>query len=530
MAYNNRQKILYIISWFKEHGYTDNFIIGLLGNIQTETASSFDPKQVQLSYLRKYNITSTEYIAKADDGTWLDAQGRDFCNDRIGTGLCQWTSVGRKTGLYNYAKSVGKSVGDLQVQCEWINTEINSTGYATCRKANAENWTFEECARTICEQYERPASMTKDEQTKATAIQTRISNARAIKEEFFKETPVAKKKVSIMLDAGHDGKRNQSPVFPSYYESVAMFKLQGFLKKELESRGFAVGITRTSLNEVKDVVARGKASKGYDLFISLHSNACGTESVDRVSGIFLANDDTTGIDEQSKKVSELLTEVVKNTMGITQKSQNYYKLAGYDRNGNGITTDDDYYGVLYGCHSVGTAGIILEHSFHTNKKSAMWLYDESNLKALAVAESNALSMLYYGASESTPSDTAETPVTPTEEVKPSISYTTTHKVVKGDTLYAIARKYNTTVSEIMALNPIIVNKASIQVGWVLTIPTNTDEQPQVKTYVVEKGDGLIKIANKLKSQGIDVKWQDIANANGLKIPYTIKTGQVLIIP
>ena len=42
--------------------------------------------------------------------------------------------------------------------------------------------------------------------------------------------------------------------------------------------------------------------------------------------------------------------------------------------------------VIRGAVGVGTVGIIIEHSFHTNKKSCDWLLNEYNLGQLAKAE------------------------------------------------------------------------------------------------------------------------------------------------
>lgn len=47
-----------------------------------------------------------------------------------------------------------------------------------------------------------------------------------------------------------------------------------------------------------------------------------------------------------------------------------------------------------------------------------------------------------------------------------------HLVTRGDTLSAIAKKYGTTISEIMSLNPIIKDRNLIITGWNLKIPTN----------------------------------------------------------
>ena len=89
-------------------------------------------------------------------------------------------------------------------------------------------------------------------------------------------------KIRICLDAGHVGSRyNQSPVVKTYYESAAMWSLHLKLKTALEALGFEVVTTRASIDTKMDVYDRGAASKGCDVFLSLHSNACGTERIGR---------------------------------------------------------------------------------------------------------------------------------------------------------------------------------------------------------------------------------------------------------
>ncbi len=205
------------------------------------------------------------------------------------------------------------------------------------------------------------------------------------------------KEIKIMLDAGHYGKYNRSPVVPAYYESDFSFKFVNMLKKELESYGFTVGRTRTTQAKDMGLQARGKAAAGYDLFISIHSNATGSganNSVDYPVAITMVNDDKVTIDEESKAVGEILAQVVAAVMGTRQAARTYTKLSANDRDGNGIK-DDEYYGVLHGAKLVGVPGIILEHSFHTNAKSAAWLLVESNLQTMAAAEAEALAK-YYG--------------------------------------------------------------------------------------------------------------------------------------
>ena len=205
------------------------------------------------------------------------------------------------------------------------------------------------------------------------------------------------KEVKIMLDAGHYGKYNRSPVVPAYYESDFSFKFVNMLKKELEAYGFTVGRTRTQQAKDMALQARGKAAAGYDLFISIHSNATGTganNSVDYPVAITMVNNDKTTIDEVSRAVGEIMAQAVAETMGTRQAARTYSKQSANDRDGNGIK-DDEYYGVLHGAKLVKVPGIILEHSFHTNAKAAAWLLKDNNLQAMAEAEAAALAK-YYG--------------------------------------------------------------------------------------------------------------------------------------
>lgn len=200
--------------------------------------------------------------------------------------------------------------------------------------------------------------------------------------------PTPTKAVKIMLDAGHYGKYNRSPVVPEYYESDFTWKLQGYLKAELESRGFIVGVTRTNKDKDLGLTDRGNMAKGYDLFISLHSNAAGTESVDRVEGIYQYNN------ARSKEVAYLLAPLVKSVMGTKDAPKEYYKLSANDRNGDGVL-NDEYYGVLHGARMVGVAGVIIEHGFHTNTAGAKWLLQDANVRKLAVAEANTLAEYFH---------------------------------------------------------------------------------------------------------------------------------------
>ncbi len=202
------------------------------------------------------------------------------------------------------------------------------------------------------------------------------------------------KKIKIMLDPGHDSATsNQSPVWRSYYEGNQMWRLTQFQKTALEARGFIVGITKQSVNHEIGVTTRGRMAKGYDALISNHSNACGTESVDRPEAIYLVDDNCGEIDEVSKDLALILAQTVENVMGTDDSAKIYSRLSGNDRDGDG-KRNDDYFGVLYGAHQVGVPALILEHSFHTNLRAAKWMMKDENLRRLAEAEADALAAYY----------------------------------------------------------------------------------------------------------------------------------------
>ena len=194
--------------------------------------------------------------------------------------------------------------------------------------------------------------------------------------------------IKICLDAGHYGKYNQSNVYPSYYESDMTWKLHLLLKKELEGYGFKVITTRDNKDVDLDPHKRGEKSQGCDLFLSLHSNACETESVDKAVVIPYQYVSWTDIDDKSRAIAEKLGACITDVMGLSSY-QMYPRKAESDRDGNG-KFDDEYYGVLYGARKVGTPGLILEHGFHTNTKCAKWLSNDSNLEKLAKAEADTL--------------------------------------------------------------------------------------------------------------------------------------------
>ena len=99
-----------------------------------------------------------------------------------------------------------------------------------------------------------------------------------------------------------------------------------------------------------------------------------------------------------------------------------------------------------------------------------------------------------------------------------------HTVAQGQTLYSISKLYNTTVDEIVKLNPGCAEKLSI--GQKLIIPRKSaKEKSNVKTHTIQSGETLYRL-----SKMYNVTTEELCAANpGLSIS-NFRTGEVIVIP
>ena len=99
-----------------------------------------------------------------------------------------------------------------------------------------------------------------------------------------------------------------------------------------------------------------------------------------------------------------------------------------------------------------------------------------------------------------------------------------YSVIKGDSLYSIAKKYNTSVDEIKRINNLTSN--SLSIGQNLKIPINesNNEDNNDKIYLVKKGDSLYSIAKKYNTTVDELKRINNLTSNNLSI------GQMLKLP
>lgn len=146
-----------------------------------------------------------------------------------------------------------------------------------------------------------------------------------------------------------------------------------------------------------------------------------------------------------------------------------------------------------------------------------------------------------------PEPTATTPATATS--LPTLSPTSlpalptqlTYEVKSGDTMVAIARRYNVSLDELLAANGIPPSDSVlIRPGQVLLIPTGNrslsepalalevnQPTPAPQTYVIQPGDILERIA---RQYGVTVDALLIANNLSNRDATRLRPGQTLVIP
>ena len=79
----------------------------------------------------------------------------EFCNGKYGYGLCQWTFPSRASELYDYARTLGVSIGDEQMQCAFCIEELKRY-YVGLYRDLCTTSNLTDAAKRICAEYEQP--------------------------------------------------------------------------------------------------------------------------------------------------------------------------------------------------------------------------------------------------------------------------------------------------------------------------------------------------------------------------------------
>lgn len=147
-----------IWNFLKDKGLSDHGAAGLMGNLYAESA--LNPHNLQNTYEKKLGLTDDAYTAAVDSGSYTN-----FVRDSAGYGLAQWTYWSRKEGLLDYARSLGKSVGDLEAQLGYLFKEL-SEGYTGLLATLKTATSVRTASDAVLTKYERPADQSASVQAK----------------------------------------------------------------------------------------------------------------------------------------------------------------------------------------------------------------------------------------------------------------------------------------------------------------------------------------------------------------------------
>lgn len=120
-----------------------------MGNLFAE--SGLSPKNLQNTYEKKLGFTDDSYTAAVDSGSY-----QNFVRDSAGYGLAQWTFWSRKQNMLDFARAAGKSIGDLEMQLDFLFQELSGS-YKQVLSTLKTATTVRAASDSVLLNFERPA-------------------------------------------------------------------------------------------------------------------------------------------------------------------------------------------------------------------------------------------------------------------------------------------------------------------------------------------------------------------------------------
>lgn len=289
----------------------------------------------------------------------------------------------------------------------------------------------------------------------------------------------------VIIDPGHGG-TDAGATGNNLLEKDYNLLISKYMYDRFKQLGIPVAITRdsdTTLSPTDRVnTILNKFGNSSDvILISNHVNSGGGEGAEVIYA--LRNKDT------------LAKRILENIGATGQETRKYYQRRLPS------DTSKDYYFIHRNTGNLEP--LIVEYGFIDNTKDVEFL--KENYEELAEAVISAVAN-YIGVPYKAPNGLI----------------TNTYVVQKGDTLYSIANKLGTTVSELKKENNLTSN--TLQIGEVLRIPTKEIYEEEENIYIVKKGDTLYSIA-----MANNTTVDELKKANNLT-SNILSTGQLLKIP
>ena len=289
--------------------------------------------------------------------------------------------------------------------------------------------------------------------------------------------------VKIVIDAGHGGS-DPGASGNGILEKDYALKIAEYLNNRFKELGVSSVLVRSTdetltPNERVNRILSFYGNRPDVLVISNHLNAGGGEGAEVIYA--LRNNDT-------------LSKLILNNLG--EEGQLIRKA--YQRRLPSDNTKDYYF-----MHrNTGlTEPIIVEYGFVDNAKDAQKIKDNYQKYAEAVVKAVAT---YKGI--------------PYDKSSKSDTYT----VQRGDTLWNISKKFNTSVNDLKKVNNL--NSNALYVGQTLKVPGYYTAEDTNITYVVKKGDTLYSIS---RIYGVPI--DTLRKINNLNSDF-LTVGQEISIP
>lgn len=147
---------------FIQAGMTPAGACGLIGNLQAES-DGFYPNRVEYLCIKRLkengkSYTDESYTAAVDNGKISCEEFlHPLAGKQYGYGLAQWTSPGRKAGLWNLAKQKGVSIANEDMQIEYLLKELQES-YGSVLKVLKTATSIREASDIVLKKFEIPAN------------------------------------------------------------------------------------------------------------------------------------------------------------------------------------------------------------------------------------------------------------------------------------------------------------------------------------------------------------------------------------
>ena len=296
--------------------------------------------------------------------------------------------------------------------------------------------------------------------------------------------------LQVVIDAGHGGSDSGAVSSSGVREKDLTLMISQYMYEEFQKRGVPVTLIRNTDETISPTerVQRVLAAYGDNpnvVIISNHINAAGSDiqGAEGAEVIYALRDN-------DNLASNILT-------ALGNAGQKMRKV--YQRRYPSDTSKDYYF--MHRNTGSQTHPVIVEYGFIDNPEDLAKI--QANYKEYVDAVVNAVIATANG-----------------ETISSEMSGNT-YTVKPGDSLWSIANKYNTSVSELKSLNNLISN--NLQVGQILILPGEQSNNED-NTYTVKSGDSLWSIANKYNTSVSELKSLNNLNSNNLQV------GQILILP